>query len=171
MQLPKLPPHWQSIIFDESPAPMALVDTRHRFTRCNDAYCSLVGYSRSELLSRTWQSITAGEDIDGDLHGAERLANDSSSEIYTVEKRYRTKLGKLVWVKLHVRAVWFETKFQGYYVTAIPLDQPTAAPAKSLGVFAWAKANPKDASIVGMAGALMLGRDEFIELLKLWLQK
>jgi len=170
MQLPKLSTQWQAVIFDESPAPMALVTACHRFARCNDAYCALLGYSRSELLSRTWQSITAGEDIDGDLQGAESLAEDASTHIYTVEKRYRTKAGPLVWVKLHVRAVWVDAEFQGYYVTALPLDKPSAAPPKSIGIYEWATKNPKDATIVGLAGILLLGRDEFIELLKLWLK-
>jgi PAS domain S-box-containing protein len=170
MQLPKLTPEWQAIIFDESPAPMALVTACHRFARCNDAYCALVGYSRSELLSRTWQSITAGEDIDGDLQGAEHLAENDDSQIYTVEKRYRTKAGPLVWVKLHVRAVWLEGHFEGYYVTALPLDKPSSATPKSVGIIEWTKKNPKDATIVSLAGILLLGRDDFVELLKLWIK-
>lgn len=170
MQLPSLPLRWQAIIFDEAAVPMALVHPNHRFARCNDAYCDLVGYSRSELLSRTWQSITAGDDIDGDLQGAEALASSDDSQIYTVEKRYRTKQGTLLWVKLHVRAVWLESAFEGYYVTALPIHNSTLPPAKTLGPINWARENPKDATIVGLAGILLLGRDEFIELLKLWLK-
>jgi PAS domain S-box-containing protein len=170
MQLPKLTQHWQAVIFDESPVPMALVHPSHRFARCNDAYCELVGYSRSELLSRAWQSITAGDDIDGDLKGAESLASDDNNQIYTVEKRYRTKQGSLVWVKLHVRAVWLEGLFEGYYVTALPIPRPGLATPGTLSLFDWVKDNPKDATIVGLAGVLLLGREEFIELLKLWLK-
>lgn len=170
MQLHKLTPHWQTIIFDEAAVPMALVNPNHRFARCNAAYCDLVGYSRSELLSRTWQSITAGDDIDGDLQGAEALATNDDSQIYTVEKRYRTKQGTLVWVKLHVRAVWLEGSFEGYYVTALPIRHVTVTDPKAFGLIGWAKANPKDATIAGLAGILLLGRDEFIELLKLWLK-
>lgn len=172
MQLPKLTPVWQAIIFDEAAAPMALVAVNHRFVRCNDAYCELVGYSRSELLNRTWQSITAGDDIDGDLQGAESLASNPNSHIYTEEKRYRTKHGNLVWVKLHVRSVWIDNQFDGYYVTALPIAPPEQLKAepKSVGIYDWAKNNPKDATIIGLAGILLLGRDDFIALLKLWLK-
>lgn len=172
MQLPKLTPDWQAIIFDEAAPPMALVAANHRFVRCNDAYCDLVGYARSELLGRTWQSITAGDDIDGDLKGAEALASDRANHICTIEKRYRTKHGALVWVKLHVRSVWIKDRFDGYYVTALPITSPVQGKVepKSVGIYEWASNNPKDAAIIGLAGILLLGRDEFIELLKLWLK-
>ena len=168
MLLPKLSHEWRAALFDEAPTPLALVSPDHRFVGCNDAYCALVGYSRGELLARTWQSITAGDDISGDLAGAEALATNDDSQIYTVEKRYRTKPGALVWVKLHVRAIWLEGVFKGYFVTATPF-QPSASPAK-LTPWEWVKANPKDATIGGLAAMLLLGRDEFVELVKLWLK-
>lgn len=121
-------------------------------------------------MARTWQSITAGDDVDGDLKGAEALAESDDSQIYTVDKRYRSKRGQLVWVKLHVRSIWIDGVFKGYYVTATPFPAEKQATAPTLTPWQWCKANPKDITIGGLAAMLLLGRDEFVELLKLWLK-
>ena len=170
MQLPTTHEQWREALFDENPIAMALVAPGHRFSRLNDAFCSLVGYSRNELLSRTWQSITHPDDLDGDLRGAEDLARSAESQIYTVTKRYIHKAGHSVWINLHVRSVWLDGKFEGYYVIAIPaaIAHPSLATSKPFSILDWCRAHPKDAAILGMAGLLFIGRDSAIEILKLF---
>jgi PAS domain S-box-containing protein len=172
MQLPVTHDQWQAAFFDENPVAMALVAPSHRFARCNDTFCALVGFSRGELLNRTWQSITHPDDLDGDQRGAEDLARSSDNQLYTVTKRYIHKAGQSVWVNLHVRAVWLDEKFTGYYVIAIPatIAHPSFTATRNVGFIEWCRTNPKDALLVGMAGMLFLGRDSAIELLKLWLK-
>jgi len=50
-----------------SETPMALVDLTDRFVRCNQAFCSIVGYSESELQLRKWTDITHPDDLAGDI--------------------------------------------------------------------------------------------------------
>lgn len=173
-QFDELDSNWRQIIFDESPTALALVSSDHRFTRPNDSFCELVGYSRSELTQRTWQSITHPDDVPGDQSGADRLKADPSSDIYTVTKRYLHKRGHSVWVDLHVRAVWNNEQFLCYFVTAFPAHEqssPPPAPASKTGIVEWCKDNPRDALLMTGAASLLLGRDSVLEILKALLLK
>lgn len=159
---------WTRCLFDEAPVAMALVAASSRFTRCNDAFCRLVGYARSELIARTWQSITHPDDVAGDEDGAEQLRHDPKHEVYTVAKRYLSKHGEIVWINLHVRAVWDEGTFVCYYIIALPIAQhgshtPVAAKPKTL--LEWVKSDPKSAVVVAGAASMFLGRDTLIALI------
>ena len=173
MQLPSTHEHWNEALFDQNPIPMVLVSPDHRFCRLNDAFCALVGYSRTELLHRTWQSITHPDDVEWDQRGAEDLAHNPARQIYTVTKRYIHKTGHSVWTNLHVRSIWLDNHFTGYCVIAIPatIAHPTLLPPKPFSLLEWCRANPKDTAIIGMAGVLFFGRDSAIELIKLFLVK
>lgn len=167
---------WRRLLFDENPLPMALVAADHRFSRCNDSFVRLVGYSRGELLRRTWQSITHPDDIEGDQSGADSLKSDERSDLYTVTKRYLGKSNEVVWVNLYVRAVWDEGKFSCYYVVASPVNQQDhrAAPAvasKPQGIVEWLKANPRDSLLLGGAAVAIFGRDSVIEFIRALLMK
>ena len=48
--------------FEDAAVGMALVAVDGRWLRVNDALCRIVGYSRSELLTRTRQDITHPDD-------------------------------------------------------------------------------------------------------------
>lgn len=161
---------WLRTLFDEAPAAMAIVNSDHHFARCNTAFCALVGYARSELVARTWQSITHPDDVDGDNDGAAQLKLDKSRDVYTVAKRYLSKSGGIVWVNLHVRSVWNGDKFVCYYMVALPLAQhgvlAECAPVNPKGLLEWARANPKDAAIIAAAASLFLGRDSLQSLIQ-----
>ena len=170
----KLDSNWRQIIFDEIPIALALVSPNHRFARSNDAFCELVGYSRSELAQRTWQSITHPDDVAGDQSGADRLKVDASSDTYTVTKRYLHKCGHSIWVNLYVRAVWNNGQFLCYYIIAIPSqEQPSSAPSSPSkpSLIEWCKANPRDTFLMISAASLLLGRDSVLEIIKAYLLK
>ena len=80
------------------------VDLEGRFTRVNEQFCLLTGYSRDELLARTLFAITHPDDRAED----ERLFRQQISggiDAYRVDKRYIHKSGKVVWIKLSASAV------------------------------------------------------------------
>lgn len=160
---------WDDALFESSPVPMAVVAPAHRFVRCNGAFCVLVGYSRSELLARNWQSITHPDDVAGDQSGADAAQLDSGHTSYTVAKRYLTKRGEVVWVDLFVRAIWAGGKFECYFVTAIKQreahSEPTK-PAEPSSIIDWAKAHPRDAAVVTALLSAMVGRDSLIDILR-----
>lgn len=175
LQFSELDTTWRKCLFDENPVAMALVAGDHRFLRCNDAYCRLVGFGRGELLHRTWQSITHPDDVEGDSSGAESLKNDSSLDEYTIHKRYLAKGGDVIWADLYVRAVRDdEDKFFCYFIVAVPIQKSGGSnlePAKPQGIFEWIKRNPKDAALLGGAAVAIFGRDSVIEIVRALLIK
>ncbi|MEI6871834.1 MAG: PAS domain S-box protein [Verrucomicrobiota bacterium] len=167
-QFDELDTTWTGPLFHENPVPMALVAPDHRFTRCNDSFCSLLGYARSELTSRTWQSITHPDDVAGDQAGKDQLRLNRSNEVYTLAKRYLSKQGNIHWVNLHVRAIWDGNTFLGYYSVALPVAShgvSTDVAVKPKSLVEWIKSNPQDAFLVGGATGLFLGRDTVIEII------
>lgn len=132
----------------------------------------MLGYARKELESRTWQSITHPDDVEGDAAGAKELLGDPTREVYTITKRYITKRGEVLWVNHHVRAVWEAGKFIAFFVIAIPVSavEPIVSATKPFSFTEWARKNPKDSLIIGLSATLFLGREAMIELLKTWIK-
>ena len=93
-----------SSAFEFAAIGMALVAPDGRWLRVNRALCTLVGYSREELLAKTFQDITHPDDLGADLENVRRmLAGDI--ETYQMEKRYFHKSGRVVWIQLTVSMV------------------------------------------------------------------
>jgi diguanylate cyclase (GGDEF)-like protein/PAS domain S-box-containing protein len=84
-----------------APIGMALVELDGTFREVNRSMARLVGYDEDELVGRTFQSITHPDDVGADVGNVSRLI-DGSLDHYTMEKRYLTKVGKVVWVLLAV---------------------------------------------------------------------
>ncbi len=70
-----------------------------RFLRVNEKYCEIVGYSRDELLERTFCDITHPDDLAAELERYTALMRGELPS-YTLEKRYLRKDGSLIWIDL-----------------------------------------------------------------------
>jgi PAS domain S-box-containing protein len=79
---------------------MALVGLDGRWLEVNPALSRIVGYSREELLQLRFQDITSPDDSGEDTQLLrEAVAGRITS--FQVEKRYRHKDGRAVWVHIH----------------------------------------------------------------------
>ena len=104
--------------FAAAPIGMALVGVDGSFQRCNQALCDLLGYEEHELMELSFQDITHPEDLDTDLAHVQRLlAGEGSS--YTMEKRYLTRTGRLVWVLLAVSLVRDDDGTPSHFISQI----------------------------------------------------
>jgi PAS domain S-box-containing protein len=76
-------------------------DGAGRFLRVNEKLCAIVGYSRAELLEKTFRDLTHPDDL---AVGVESFAALLRGELasYALEKRYVRKDGSPVWVELFV---------------------------------------------------------------------
>ncbi|MGH8894480.1 MAG: PAS domain S-box protein, partial [Actinomycetes bacterium] len=101
-----------------APIGMALVELDGRFREVNRALCNLVGYDEDELVGRTFQQITHPDDLEADLDNVGRLL-EGSLDHYTMEKRYITRGGDLVWVLLAVSVAREEGDRPAYFVAQI----------------------------------------------------
>ena len=83
---------------------IAEVDQDGRFLRVNEHFCTLTGYSRDELLSRKFYSITHPDDTPYDAELFQRQMR-GELPVYSHEKRYIRKDGAVVWVELEASVV------------------------------------------------------------------
>jgi len=86
-------------IFEHAAIGMAEVGLDGRFTTVNDALCAITGYSREDLLQRTFQDITHPDDLEADIALATKLASGELQQ-YSMEKRYIRRDGTDVFVNL-----------------------------------------------------------------------
>jgi len=99
-----------------APIGMALVDLDGSFREVNHALARLLGYEEDELVGVTFQQITHPEDLEADLENVARLL-DGTLDHYTMEKRYLTKSGEIVWVLLAVSLARDDQDLPAYFIT------------------------------------------------------
>ena len=87
--------------FEQAAVGLSHVGLDGRWLRVNQKLCEIVGYSREELLQRTFQSITHPEDLDVNLKRIHQLLT-GEIQTYCMEKRYLRKDGSLTWVNITV---------------------------------------------------------------------
>ena len=75
------------------------IDRTGRFLRVNEEFCAITGYSREELLGKTFWGVTHVDDCQADLAQFSRQMV-GKLDTYTVEKRYVHKDGHEVWVEV-----------------------------------------------------------------------
>jgi PAS domain S-box-containing protein len=83
-------------VFDDAPIGNCLVSLDGRFLRVNRAFCHMLGYSESELLSMTFGEVTHPDDLSASNEWVRNLLSGKSTDI-DLEKRYLHKTGNVVW--------------------------------------------------------------------------
>jgi PAS domain S-box-containing protein len=87
--------------FDNAAVGIAHIGLDGRWLRFNDAVCAITGYSREELVTKTFADITHPDDIDADWAQARQVLR-GEIPTYSMEKRYLCKDGSIAWVYLTV---------------------------------------------------------------------
>jgi len=90
--------------FEHSAVGIALQSPDGVWQEVNPAFCAMVGYSRDELVGRSFTRITHAEDIDRSLDQLRRL-NEKEISSFRFDKRYVHANGRDVWVRLDVSMV------------------------------------------------------------------
>jgi PAS domain S-box-containing protein len=88
-------------IFENAAVGIARVGPDGRWLEVNQRLCDIVGYSREELMTKTFADITHPDDLDEDVEGMRRMLA-GEIDTYSMEKRYFRKNGSVVWVELTV---------------------------------------------------------------------
>ncbi len=83
---------------------MVITSSKKEILEVNDEFCSILGYTRGELLHATWPELTHPEDIGADVATFNRVV---AGEIngYSLEKRFMRKDGQVVHTNVSVRGV------------------------------------------------------------------
>jgi PAS domain S-box-containing protein len=90
--------------FAQAGVGIAHVSPDGRWLRINDRVCEMLGWSREELLEKTFQDVTHPEDLNADLDQLQRMLR-GQIQSYSIEKRYVRKDGSILWVDLTVSLV------------------------------------------------------------------
>lgn len=90
--------------FADNAVGMALLDLQGRFVRVNEAICSLLGRSDSDLMGRHFAEVTHPEDVARSVAGFAPLAAGEVSSGH-LEKRYLRADGTSVWVDMTASVV------------------------------------------------------------------
>ena len=104
--------------FEQAAVGIAHVAPDGRWLRVNQKLGDIVGYTREELLTTSFQDITHPDDLDADSGFVQQmLAGDI--ETYSLEKRYLRKDGTQVWINLTVALVRDAGGEPAYFISVV----------------------------------------------------
>ncbi|MBF0352642.1 MAG: PAS domain S-box protein [SAR324 cluster bacterium] len=84
----------------------------------NDKLCDLLGYSREELLQKTWAELSYSEDLEVELQQFNRILA-KESEGFSREKLFLHKEGQIIHALITIQCSWdLERKNDFFYVVA-----------------------------------------------------
>ena len=87
--------------FENAAVGVAHVGLDGRWLEVNQTLCDLLGYSREELQTKTFQDITHPDDLNADPDNIHRLMADEIQKV-GMDKRYIGKDGSSIWVGLTI---------------------------------------------------------------------
>ena len=71
----------------------------------NDAFCDLIGYSREEMMERTWVDFTHPDDLEENLRLFDASVSSSGDAAYTMDKRFIHKNGSVIYADICVQCI------------------------------------------------------------------
>jgi formate hydrogenlyase transcriptional activator len=101
--LQKSEERWRAV-FDKSAIGVALTDEIGRFVAVNRAYENMLGYTEEELRKLSFMDVTPEESRQPNRSLATEMWAGNRQQ-YELEKPYRRKDGRLIWVRLHASLV------------------------------------------------------------------
>lgn len=103
--------------FEQAAVGIGHVSLEGKWLRVNERLCRMTGYSREEMLERSFQDITYPDDIGRDLlHMAALIAGEIQS--YSLEKRYVHRDRTIFWITITVALMRKHGKPQ-YFISVI----------------------------------------------------
>ncbi|MGB7375502.1 MAG: PAS domain S-box protein [Rivularia sp. (in: cyanobacteria)] len=104
--------------FEQAAVGIAHADNNGKFIRVNQKLCDILGYTRSELLQRTFLQVTYADDLDSDLKQVRNLLSGKVAN-FSMEKRYTRKDGSVIWVEMTVSLVRRSNDEPDYFLSVI----------------------------------------------------
>ncbi|MBI4834824.1 MAG: PAS domain S-box protein [Planctomycetes bacterium] len=90
--------------FESSSVGMIMTDLNAQFVLVNPAACRILGYTKEELMAKTFADITYKDDSFRAMENIAKLL-DGTIGSYMAERRYVHKDGQLIWGQLNVALV------------------------------------------------------------------
>ncbi|MBF0564605.1 MAG: PAS domain S-box protein [Nitrospirae bacterium] len=106
-------------IFEDSPVGIILVDKNQNIVNVNKKFCQMLEYTADEMKKLSILDVTHPDDVKSSIERNEKLFENN--KIIDAEKRYITKYGKSVWVKLNASQVT-DGKGKALYAIGMAVD-------------------------------------------------
>jgi PAS domain S-box-containing protein len=97
---------------------MAITSPTKGCLAVNDRICEILGYSREELLQKTWAEMTHPDDIELDVAQFQRVMN-GTIDSYSLEKRWIRKDGRVIDALISVSCVRRPDRAVDYFVALL----------------------------------------------------
>jgi len=104
---------------EQATAGVARCDTNGRIVFANQALCTMLGYTESELIGKTVADVTYRDDREKTLHLFQRMIQHGKP--FEIEKRYVRKDGSVLWADVSASAVR-ELKGKAQSTVAVIVD-------------------------------------------------
>ncbi len=105
-------------VFEKGKHGMVMVDEKFRFLTINPMFCTMLGYSKEELLTKSFTDITHPDYVSSDISHLHQLSAGEIPE-YTTDKRYIKKNGDEFWASVVASAVRDREGRFLYYIALI----------------------------------------------------
>ena len=105
-------------VYDSAPIGIKLIAPDGRYLDVNPAFCQMIGYTRDELLQRTFLDITHPDDVPMGIHHKQQLLTGERDVIHE-EKRYICASGEYVWALVSVAVVRGEGGAASYMISQV----------------------------------------------------
>jgi len=168
------------LFFDLSFIGMAITSVKtKRCLQLNQTMCDMLGYTREELLERSWTELTHPDDLAADVAQFERVLR-RETDGYKLDKRFIRKDGQVVYVMIDVKCVRDAAGEADFFVATVAditerkrTEEKLAAAARQfqglveqsiVGIFIivdghFAYVNPRLAEILGCHPVDLIGHD------------
>ncbi len=80
---------------------VAITSPEKRWIEVNDRLCSIMGYSRNEIIRMTWSEMTHPDDLAAEVEQFNRVLSGQIDQ-YTMDKRFIRKDGKVIWTRIAI---------------------------------------------------------------------
>jgi PAS domain S-box-containing protein len=104
------------ILLNSDAVGVSVVDENGNYIYANNEYCDILDYSEAELYRKRFQDVTHPEDIGWDTEEAAKVAKGLKKGYGPVSKRYVTKSGGVVPVKIRVDGIRSESGEFLYFI-------------------------------------------------------
>jgi PAS domain S-box-containing protein len=104
--------------FERSMVGMASTSPAKGWIEVNQTLCDILGYSRDELLQRTWADLTHTDDLAEDVARFDNVVAGKTNE-YAMDKRFMRKDGSIAHAHIAVRCVRLADGNIDYFVALI----------------------------------------------------
>jgi diguanylate cyclase (GGDEF)-like protein/PAS domain S-box-containing protein len=106
------------IIFEQSPIGMSIGNKESAYIDVNEAYESIVGYSKDDLRAHNWKDHTHPDDLTEDLNQMEKFMAGEIDN-YSMVKRYIRPNQEIVWVHMKIDSISIGNEEERYYICMI----------------------------------------------------